>query len=259
MSSDIISNLRLPGETVKIPSSGLLYDDGVFAEGVKDGEVVVYPMSAFDELRMKNISDIINGTAITQVFRRCIPQILQPDELFEKDVNYLLMVLKKITYGNTVTIVYTHTCDKAKPHKYEIPLTPLISHTKYIDATTLSESYTIAMDNGQVVLLQPVKYKDILNIMRDTADYDAMSILELKEKILESTMKIIKSVDGNTNPKDIEDWCRAIPAPWFEQITNALSTSGEWGTQNSYEIECQDCKSETNIELPLNPLNFFLD
>ena len=38
MSSDIISNLRLPGETVKIPSSGLLYDDGVFAEGVKDGD-----------------------------------------------------------------------------------------------------------------------------------------------------------------------------------------------------------------------------
>lgn len=257
MTNQLIQNL--PGDLTRLPSNGLLYDEGVLDESVVNGEVNVYPMSAFEEIAMKDINGIINGTVITTVFTRCVPQVKRPECLYEKDVNHLLMVLRKITYGNTITITYEHDCENAKMHKYEIPLHQIINSAIYADPTSIQESYTAVMDNGQVVQLQPIKYTDIITLMQDAADYESLTRYELQLKMLESTVKLVKSVDGITDKEKIEEWCKSIPTTWFTKLTDAIVVGNNWGPQSSYQITCLDCQSELAIDIPLNPITFFLD
>jgi|688.fasta_scaffold00062_90 hypothetical protein len=259
MSNELLLDFRLPGDLVRLPSRGFFYDEGVLAPDVVDGEVNVFPMSAYDEIYMKNISDIINGTSLSKVFAKCIPQILKPDELFSKDVDFLLLVLRKVTYGNNYTLEYTHTCEDAARHEYTIQLTKLISATRFIDPTSVGELSTIPMDNGQIVILHPIKFKDYLDMMKNAGDYESMSNSELQIKILESTLNIIHSVDGITDKNKILEWTKLIPVTWYEKIANALSASGEWGVVTSCEVTCLDCKEKILLELPLNPMTFFLD
>ena len=259
MSNELLERVKIPGEIVKLPSAGQFYEPGVLAEEVSNGEVMVFPMSAFEEIYMKNISEIINGTAITKVFKRCIPQILKPEELYGKDVDQLLLMLRKITYGSTTTVTYKHNCKDAKNHKYDINLNVLISATKYIDPTTIGSRYTVVMENGQVVTLQPIKFKDIMDLLSDTTDYEAANDTILKEKLLTSTVKLIKSVDEITDQEKIEQWCRVIHKDWFHKISGAFSSEEEWGFDNHYVTKCLDCDQDISIEIPLNPMTFFLD
>lgn len=259
MTNELLANTKIPGEIIKLPSAGLFYDEGVLDESVTNGEVMVYPMSAFEEIHMKNISEIINGTAIPSVFSRCIPQILKPEELLGKDVDQLLLMLRKISYGSTFTVQHKHTCKKAKSHKYDINLNVLINATKYIDPTTIGNQYTVVMESGQVVLLQPIKFKDIIGLLSETSDFENEDKAKLEEKLLSSTVKMIRSVDGITDPAKIEEWARVIPRSWYNKIPGAFSSETEWGFDNHYKTTCVDCGEEITIEVPLNPMTFFLD
>ena len=257
MTNQLIQNL--PGDLTRLPSNGLIYDEGILDESVINGEVNVYPMSAFEEVAMKDVNGIINGTTIPTVFARCVPQIKKPEELYEKDVNHLLMVLRKITYGNTITVTYQHNCENAKMHKYDIPLNSIINSVVYADPTAILESYTAVMENGQVVQLQPIRYIDIIKLMQDAADYESLSKFELQLKMLESTVNLVKSVDGETNKEKINEWCKKIPTTWFTKLTDAIVVGNNWGPQSAYPITCNDCQSEIAIDIPLNPITFFLD
>ena len=255
----LMNNIKLPGEIVRLPSLGLFYDNGELDENVQNGEVQVYPMSAFDEIAMRNIDHIINGTSITEVFSRCIPQILKPAELFGKDVDQLLLILRKITYGPNIEVTYKHTCENAQDHKYRIDITEVINSTKNIDPTTVNTLYSVTLDNGQLVELRPIRFKDIVTIMQDSKNFNTAPLYEIQQKLVESTISIIHAVDGDNNKDHIREWAAAIPAPWFKQISSALDAGNSWGPDSTHTVECQDCHKAMIIELPLNPLTFFLD
>lgn len=94
----------LPGQTFRIPSKGVFYENqGILADEVVDGEVAVYPMRLKEELSMKSIDGIFQGTAITDTIRYCVPQILKPEKLASEDIDYLLTAIKKISHGNYIT------------------------------------------------------------------------------------------------------------------------------------------------------------
>ena len=257
--NELLQNLKLPGLVCRLPSRGLFYDDGVLSENVENGEVEVKAMSAYDEISLRNISDIINGKSIENVFKSCIPDILKPEELFSKDVDLLLLVLRQVTYGSTISIQHQHTCKDAKNHKYDIDISKLINNTRYIDPTTINDLYQVVMDNGSIVMLHPMKFKDFLELMKNAKDYETMSNSEMQRKLLDATVNVIKSVDDISDPEKIIEWARAIPAKWFEKITNALNLGNDWGSSLEDQVTCKDCKETINLSIPLNSLTFFLD
>jgi hypothetical protein len=267
MSNPLLQNLRLPGETVRLPSLGLFYKHGEI--DTDNGEVHVYPMSAIDELTMRNISKLINGDSIIEVCANCVPAIKNPKELFSKDIDLLLLMLRKVTYGPDITVKYTHTCQDAKEHTYTTSIDSFIQNTKYINPTKINDSYTIVMENGQVVKLNPIKFKDVLSLMQDASintpkiddtnsvEFTDMQI-KLQEKMIESTIKIIASVDNIDDKEMIGEWARKIPTSWFKKISNAIDDASDFGPSTSFEITCNDCGATFNIDIELNPLTFFL-
>jgi hypothetical protein len=94
----------LPGEVFRLPSRGVFYEGkNILSDDVKDGEVTVYRMRLREELAMKSVDAIFQGTAITETIKYCVPQILDPSQLVSEDIDYLLTVIKKITHGNFIT------------------------------------------------------------------------------------------------------------------------------------------------------------
>lgn len=105
---------HMPPETFRLPSGGVFYTDGELDPEVVNGEVIVHPMTAIDEITIKSPDMMYQGSAIEKVFRRCIPQILKPKKLLAKDVDYLLVCLRIVTYGKTLNLTWEcpPTCEK---------------------------------------------------------------------------------------------------------------------------------------------------
>ena len=94
--------------------------------------------------------------------------------------------------------------------------------------------------------------------MQETSMNANMTTFDLQRSIIDSTINVIYSVDGVTNRDDIAEWARTIPTTWFKKISIAIDESSDWGPSTEFDDICQDCGAPIKVEVPLNPLTFFL-
>ncbi len=252
----LIERARMPGETFTLPSQGLLYHHGELDGTVVNGEVYVYPMVTLDEIIMRTPDKLYSGEGIRDVFKRCVPQVRDPLELFAKDVDFLMVCLRKITYGEFMDIEHTHTCEGAKSHSYSIAIDPFIRKAKKMDPTKTEKDFSVTLENGQVVKLLPPRLKTILQIYQVTSSGEA-DAKEVGAKLLDMISDMIESVDGITDSRMIHEWVRAIKAGWVNKIKTKLDSLGDWGPTFKSKVKCQDCGVEYSIDTPINPIAFF--
>lgn len=257
----LLQRIKMPGETVRLPSGGIFYKSGELSSKVKNGEVHVYPMSTYDEIVFKSPEKLINGTAIEEVFKRCIPDVEKPLELFAKDIDYLTTALKRVTFGPFVDVKYNHACSEtATEHEYKCDVNVFMKNTKVIDPTKLTENYTTKLPNGQLVEIIPIRFKSVIAMM-ETANIQQKiedDATFLTNRRLESLAQVIDSVDKITDKDFIKEWLGKISAGWMNQISTAIEKSGDWGPDFIYKTKCQDCGQEISLEIPLNPVTFFI-
>jgi len=251
----LLQRAHIPGQTFALPSGGIFYTHGELDESVENGEVVVHPMVTMDEIIMKTPDKILNGVAISEVFKRCIPQVLKPNQLLARDVDFLVVCLRKVTYGNQIELSYTHNCKDAQEHSYLVPLDPLISHAKKIDAASAKQDYTLTLPNQQVVKLLPPKYEQMLHFYQS---YNANATQEeAHRRLMETTSSLIESVDGITNRDNIVEWAMTIPAGYTKAIGDRVASVSTWGPELKSKIKCRDCEEEVEVDISLNPMHFF--
>lgn len=252
---------RIPGETFRLPSQGIFYTNGELASDVVDGEVHVYPMTTHDEILMKTPDKLFSGQAINEVFSKCIPQILKPMELLSKDVDYLLMCLRMLTFGEEVELLYTHNCSGAIEHTYKVGQRPIIASARMVDPTTLSAICEHTTPSGQLVKLRPSKFKHLLSIYQaislNKTNGEDEDLLEIHKKLTDVLVGMIVSVDGITNEVQIREWLENVPAGWVNTLSTKTSGLGDWGIDSIVRCTCMDCKQPMELEVPVNPISFF--
>lgn len=253
----LLARVEMPGSTFQIPSRGLFYKNGELRGDVEIGEVHISPMSAYDEILMKSPDQLYSGDAITKVFGRCIQQVLKPTELLARDVDFLLVCLRQVTYGNEMEVNYTHTCKDAKENSYILQLGDFIASTKKIDPTTVGKLYTVTLENGQVVKLHPSKFKDVLKMYQDSANFDISPEEELDMNVF-IIKSVISSVDDITNGDHIEEWIQTISAGWLKTLTNSIENTSDFGPDFTLKTKCKDCGKMIEIQTPVNPISFFM-
>lgn len=253
----LLEKIRMPGETFRLPSGGLFYENkNILADSVKNGEVHVLPMTAFDEILMKTPDKLFSGAAVKEVFSRCIPDILQPDLLLSKDVDFLMLCLRKMSYGPEVTVEYTHDCSNAKKHTYSFDISTIIRDSKNIDPTIVNKTYVIVLENGQVVHLKPINFIDYVKIMQ-TFDQDLDEVIA-KEQFIDSIACIIDSVDDVFDVGMIREWIDQVPVKWIHKINESVEKTNDWGPDFKFVTKCRDCGAEIKLSPPLNPISFFI-
>jgi hypothetical protein len=253
--NQLLARIRIPGETFRLPSGGLFYEPGVLSEKVVDGEIYVLPMTAIDEIALKTPDLLFSGEAITQVFGRCIPTVLKPQQMLAKDVDFLLIALRKVSFGPQMELTYKHTCENAKEHSYVVSVDEFLKKSKRIDPNKVATDFHITLSNEQVVEVEPISFGSYIALMQvnDTDEAPA----KLAERLIFSVSKIIKSVDKETDQEKIRGWLSAIPPLLMKQVTDSIERTTEWGPDFMTTMKCKDCGQEAQVQAPLNPLAFF--
>jgi hypothetical protein len=253
----LLAKLRIPPEIHKIPSGGLFYDETILKSD--KGELHVYPMTALDELEVKSPDLLFNGEAITNVLERCIPEIKNPTELFVKDVDFLMLVLRKATFGAEYEVHYDHECsDDSKSHSYIVNLNTIIQEAKTINPVEFKQQSELTIGVGESqynVKLSPMRLKHLIKMMQSVDTTNTQE--ERKLKLFGAMAMLIDNVDGITDKTQIFEFLSTVPTTWTEQIALRAEELGKWGPTFSAKAICKDCGSEVDLHININPLSFF--
>jgi len=253
----LLERARMPGETFALPSGGLFYKNGELTDDVENGEIYINPMVTLDEIILKSPDKLYTGEGINEVFLRCIPQILKPMELLSNDVDYILTALRKISFGNTTTINYTHTCKGAKSQEYNIDMSSFIKNTKNIDPTNIKREYSKTLLNGQTILMAPPRFLPALKMYQAALNDTDMSDKEIEESVLTNVAAMLLQVDDITDPDMIMEWVGILTPEQILEIKDFVDETTEWGTTFETKTKCKDCGEEIDITSEMNPVSFF--
>ena len=253
----LLEKVQIPGERFALPSGGLFYEDGEIDENVKDGEVFVNPMNAMDELVLKTPDKLLSGESVVEIIKRCAPEVLKPEQLLAKDIDYLLMALRKVSYGPNVDLTVKHDCEESKEHSYSFPIQPILRTVKKIDPTSLKK-YKVTLSNGQVVKLNPPRYMSTVKLYQVFGlEADQLTTEQMGERLIDNIAEMIRSVDEHDDQNDINEWLKKIRVGDVETISDKIAELSDWGLDPVIETECKDCGEKMNVSVPVNPIAFF--
>lgn len=266
---------RKPGIWIKLPSQGQYYDSKPADFNIM-GEIAVFPMTAKDELLMKNADALLNGTAITQLLNSCVPSIVSVDSMPAIDLDVVLLAIRRCTYGEDLDI--QTQCPECNANNDSV-----LNLNHFIAGiTTIDNIEPIELTDGIKIFIKPVNVKQLLNL--NWVQYEQVRNIQLtdregmdeKEKvnILQKSYHILTDQNisiisacidtvllpdgGNvTDHGNIKEWVEQISQPEFKKIENGIMSLAEKGMRKKFEVKCQNCSSEYQSSLDLNPTTFF--
>lgn len=94
---------RQPSNYIKLPSGGKYYPAGTI-DFPENHEVAVYPMTARDEMLLKTPDALLNGQAIIEIIKSCVPSVKNPWVMPSADMDACLIAIRMATYGDQFDI-----------------------------------------------------------------------------------------------------------------------------------------------------------
>lgn len=270
------SYFRKPGIWIKLPSRGEFYPNK--PKELNDmGEIPVYPMTAKDELILKNADALLNGTAVNQLISSCVPSINDPQSVPAIDLDPILLAIRRCTYGEKMDITTVCDCDEKAENEVTLNLNHFISAI-----TTLDRIEPIEFDNGIKVYIRPVTVRQLLHLnwvqytqirniqIAEQQQVDEKTRVDLLQKsyneltgeninIVADCVDTVLLPDGATvtDRRNIKEWMSDLSRPDFKKVETAIMSIGEKGLDKKFTVECSKCKKTYESQLDLNPTTFF--
>jgi hypothetical protein len=116
-----MTDLKIPTETVTLPSKGLVYPETSL---LAKGEIEMRYMSARDEDILTNINFIKQGTAIDKLLKSLVVTPIDIDELVTGDKNAILFAARILGYGKDYTFKFRNE-STGNDEEYTLDLTTL--------------------------------------------------------------------------------------------------------------------------------------
>jgi hypothetical protein len=263
MTNPLLSKIKLPGRIFQLPSKGKLYQAGILAEHVRDGEVEVKPLSAFAEMKLRSPDMLFTGRAVREVCLECVPDILIPEALISKDVDAIFCFLRIVTYGSNMEFRSIHDCPHRTVHKYNANVEEIVMQPNNEILNHLDVLYESTLSNGQAIKLKPVTFQDSIEMAHIQNEVE-QKLLEgvtdqdlIEKSMIRDIMAVLESVDGITDQVMIDEWLRSLQKKYFNEIIDKAQQASEWGFDLEVKVTCKDCGEEYKHDLQLDPVNFF--
>jgi hypothetical protein len=267
---------RKPGIWIKLPSQGQFY--AIKPKDLNEqGEIPVFPMTAKDELLLKNADALLNGSAIVDLIKSCAPTINDPENMPSVDLDAILLAIRRCTYGESMDIATVHDCKENAKNEVSLNLNAVISSINVVDKIE-----PVTMSNNIKVYIKPVTVKQLLNL--NWVQYEQIRNLQLAEqqeidektrvdilqksyhaltsqniKIVSECIESVELPDGVSviDADNIKEWATDLSKQDFKLIENAIMTVGNKGVEKTFKVQCQHCNQEYDSQLDLNPTTFF--
>lgn len=101
MTNPLQQYFRQPVNYIRLPSGGQYYPDDAIDSLAGSDEHAVYAMTAKDEIMLKTPDALINGEAIIEIIRSCVPTIKNPWAMPSIDIDAVLIAIRMATYGDS--------------------------------------------------------------------------------------------------------------------------------------------------------------
>lgn len=269
---------RSPKLYTQLPSRGVFYEESVI-DFPENGELAVYPMTAKDELIMKNPDALLNGEAVAQVIASCVPAVKKPRELISNDVDTLLVAIQGATNGDDITV--EGSCPSCK----EI-VSSVASIEGALDTmTVLKESYHYDTPDGLIIEVRPFTYESTIKAgianFRSTRSLSSigevkdemeqlklfnenfMQIAALNFELIIDSVASVKGVDENgeefvvTDRRAIREFLENCPSNIGREVEKSISEVNSIGVNKKILLECDSCGHQFEKEIGFDPVNFF--
>jgi hypothetical protein len=260
---------RQPKLYVELPSKGMFSPPGT----VSSVKITVLGMTGMDEILMKTPDALLSGDSVSSVVKSCCPEIIEPYDLANTDIDCLLIAIRIATYGNTFST--THTCEKCNAeHDYDIDLNTFMEHFKK------SNYLTDVKFKDFTIKIKPMSFRQAnefglenFKVQRQVAQLDQLTDQEQREKFVKElydtltqmqTDSVSHSVESIelpdqmvTNSDFIKEFLRNCDREVFQKIREHIALNTEIWRVPKTTIVCTACDESTEIAVELNQTNFF--
>jgi hypothetical protein len=257
---------------MKLPSGGKFYSAGSI-DLPENKELPIYPMTAIDEITSKTPDMLFNGTAIVEIIKSCVPNIKNPWEIPQIDLDPILVAIRAATNGNNMEI--NSTCPACEEEsKYGVNLTGLLTSLK---SGNYDEEITL---NDLRFKFKPLSYKQINQI--NTAQFEIQAVINTLDKIEDATVKQLKTTEAMQKLTELSmgfvtdaiehivspsafvveknyilDFLKNCDKQTFEALRKATIDLRQESEIKPLEIKCIKCSNEYKQTLVLNATDFF--
>lgn len=267
---------RTPGLHISLPSRGAFTPPDEIEYSIT-GEIAIYPMTARDEVWSKNPDGLLNGYSIENIIKSCAPGIKNPRRMPTQDIDYMLLAIKKATYGDKMAI--TAKCPKCgNVHDYEISIDEIMATAK-----VLEPEYSVRLSDELVAKLRPYDYAattrtnlaafeeskllqalvgsqlaDETRIEIFSNSFDKISSLNLD--LLADCVQSIISPSAEVTERDfIKDFIENAPKQIIKALSDGMEVFKDTGIDRKISLTCntEGCEHNWITELQFDPAHFF--
>jgi hypothetical protein len=270
---------RKPGTYIELPSGGRYYK--VTPKMSDTGELAVYPMTAKDELALKNPDALLNGEALKQVIASVCPDIQDVSEIPAPDIDAILVAMRMTSYGDDMELDVTHGCEASngKSQRVTVGLGSVLSTSRAIPETL----GIVTLSNGVVVQLKPYTLEAQSKLLRvqfntmrslqaaeanenstvehkaDIANRGYDQLVALSQDILAASITLVRLPDGVevTNYNHIHDWVKNLDRASNERLDEEIKAFGKYGITRTLEVTCDHCNNKFTTDMLFDPTSFF--
>ena len=270
---------RKPGIYIKLPTGGKFNPE--WGTTLLE-EVGVLPMTAVDEITMKNPDELLNGEALINIAKSCCPDIPNPRTMCNIDMEALYLAIQYATYGRELT--HAHKCAKCEEVSdfnidinYILNKFPDIEHVAPVEFDEVKihirppsvEAITrlALIDVEQKRIVQHIQ-NSVANEDDEETDEAELArrfygsfrkIAEHNVDLLANTISYIETPEGNVNDYDsIMEFLSNIPTKVVDEIDKKVKElSKKPKDATTFEFVCPECEHKGEVALEVNPVNFF--
>lgn len=276
----LASHIARPGVWVRLPSGGEFYKDTPDVN--TDGELEVRPLTAVDELYLKNPDALFNSEGLYQCIKNSVRGIKDPADIPSPDLDVIIIGMRLATYGQKMGV--TPTCPHCEQsNTYDIDLPGILSQVKPIDLTkcevtiddltVVVRPYTSA-SNTQLSQYTAEVNRAAIQMQRNTAsEKQELFESQLKESIAKSNQLLISLTtssiqrvimeDGTIvdEPEFIDEWVASMSAPTYRKVRDAIVSVSENTFKKSFKYQCINpaCNEINEVDIDFDPAAFFAD
>ena len=276
MSNNPLSNyFRQPSIYLKLPSNGNFYPENTL-DMPPNNELPIYPMTAIDEITYRTPDALYNGTAVMNVIKSCVPNILDPWIIPAVDFDAILASIRIASYGHSMEI--DTTCPACKETAtYSLDLRTILDQLK-------SPDYQKSVNIGDLnIFFKPLSYKQInensviqfeeqklASVLEDAEMEEEeklkrlsaafASMTELSLKALTQNINYIKTPDNIVKEEDfINDFLHNCDRVVYKRIKDYVIGMKNDNELKPLNIKCneKDCGHEYEQPFTLDMSNFF--
>lgn len=273
----LAEHFRVAGVHQALPTGGRFFEEGEIDLAL-NGEVAVLPMTAADEIVLKNPDALLNGDALERLFRSCVPAIKNPRHISVPDMDVLLLAIKLASYGDALEV--NVTCPKCKNEfSTETSIRGLLSAVTEVK----DEDTSVRITDTMIIDVRPYDFKsktilDMKTFQEEKAlqyltdvdiDEDERQksfnqaferLAELNLDLLSHCVRAVTVPTGRvTEHAHIHEFIKNTDRATIQKITEKLKSLSNSGIPKTLDVQCakEECGHEWTTGMVFDASHFF--